>query len=619
MAKIDFMSLLRAQDKSPLEFKFDNLMCPPIPFFIPIFELWNLDRIVTDPRNTGKIKKKYALIDAIMHKYNFKNFHRGTNRIVYTHLGDPTIVAKVAFSKVGKADNLSEYQNQFLLKPFVTKMFHVSPCGILALSERVQPISSLIEFEQLAEDIFDVMTNYIIGKFVLEDVGTKFFMNWGMREGFGPCLLDYPYVFELDDRKLICIGLVNDANGQRVPCNGEIDYNDGFNELKCCKCGRRYFARELESTFKNNIQIVESEGEEMQVRVTYGNKVFADSHPGTKFARNFRKRSKPVMEVFNTPVAVVKKGNLTKSDELNNNFDIEFSFVGVHKEKEEITRGAIIEKIVDSELPSSLTILEIGDEDMQEKQKQEPVQVHQPDVDIDFVFKSIPQQAYKSEPCVITVELDEFPITFKKHDVVEKEPTPVVIEIEKQEPVETVNTDEIDISFTVTTNPPELQEKIDRVANNILPIVQEDVINNIDEEQPEVVETTLQSFDIPNRNNRVYKDPIQEYVQQPSVEAVVTETPNDGVRDTLFDWASDFMDECKSGRIKLFRITKRDLKNYFMKRIVGIEQLLIPNTLNANDARDQVDKELTSFIDENFEIIVDIEDNNKPIELDSRY
>ena len=29
-------------------------------------------------------------------------------------------------------------------------------------------------------------------------------MNYGLREGFGPVLLDYPYVFELDGRKLIC-------------------------------------------------------------------------------------------------------------------------------------------------------------------------------------------------------------------------------------------------------------------------------------------------------------------------------------------------------------------------------------------------------------------------------
>lgn len=35
------------------------------------------------------------------------------------------------------------------------------------------------EFKHMAEDVFHVLVNFIIGKYVLEDVGTKYFMNWG--------------------------------------------------------------------------------------------------------------------------------------------------------------------------------------------------------------------------------------------------------------------------------------------------------------------------------------------------------------------------------------------------------------------------------------------------------
>ena len=39
-----------------------------------------------------------------------------------------------------------EYQNQFLIKPFCTKVFEVSPCGTVGIAERVEPITSKAEF-----------------------------------------------------------------------------------------------------------------------------------------------------------------------------------------------------------------------------------------------------------------------------------------------------------------------------------------------------------------------------------------------------------------------------------------------------------------------------------------
>ena len=84
-----------------------------------------------------------------------------------------------------------------LLKPFVTKMFECSPCGTVATVERVEPITSRQEFLSVADDIFDLLNQQILGQYILEDIGTNYFMNYGLRKGFGPVLLDYPYLFEL--------------------------------------------------------------------------------------------------------------------------------------------------------------------------------------------------------------------------------------------------------------------------------------------------------------------------------------------------------------------------------------------------------------------------------------
>ena len=184
------------------------------------------------------------MIDKILVPRGFKKMASGTNRVTYRFLDDYRIVLKVAIDKVGLSDNGNEYKNQHILKPFVTKCFEVSPCGTVGLFERVIPITSREEFQNIAEDVFDLINN-LIGKYVLEDIGEKFYMNYGLRDGFGPVLLDYPYVFELDGRKLICN--VTDPFEPLGYCGGEIDYDLGYNNLICRKCGKRYLATELKS------------------------------------------------------------------------------------------------------------------------------------------------------------------------------------------------------------------------------------------------------------------------------------------------------------------------------------------------------------------------------------
>lgn len=82
-------------------------------------------------------------------------------------------------------------------------------------------------------------------------------------------MLDYPYVYELDGNKLYC--KKPDPTSPTGLCDGEIDYDDGFNFLKCTKCGAIYKAKELEKKIKNEEIIVERKGDiKMVIRAKGG-------------------------------------------------------------------------------------------------------------------------------------------------------------------------------------------------------------------------------------------------------------------------------------------------------------------------------------------------------------
>ena len=253
MAKINPIDLFYMKDKSPLEFKFESLVAPPLFSMIPMQLDAYLSSIVRSPKYAAKINQKYKIIDDCMEQYGFKKLGGGTNRVVYRSLTNDTIVLKIAIDRVGANDNPCEMLNQRLLAPFVTKCFEVSPSGVIGLFERVQPITYKDEFKSVAGDIYDLIVRYIIGKYVLADIGTNFYMNWGLREGFGPVLLDFPYVYEMDGKKLYCNNEVTTPYG-KVPCGGMIDYDDGFNFLKCEKCGKTYFAQDLQK--EGQIEII---------------------------------------------------------------------------------------------------------------------------------------------------------------------------------------------------------------------------------------------------------------------------------------------------------------------------------------------------------------------------
>ena len=314
MARANILDRLYTKKKPFDEFIFDSLSIPPMRNYIPQSEINKLHKLVSSIRYSSNLRYKTKEIDKIMRNLGFRRYHSGTNRVVYSYLEDTRFLAKIALDRVGLKDNPLEYKNQFFLKPFVTKVFEVSKCGTVALVERVEPITSIDEFKSMSNEIYDFLLDKVLGEYVVEDVGCEYFMNWGIRKNFGPVLLDYTYVYKLDGNKLVCKNK-NPDTGEY--CNGIIDYDDGFNNLVCEKCGKKYFAQDLEdkSQYKR-LELIKEEERivDMKFSVNRGNKVLfvVDS---TEESKNIMDKNKKVnTKSFNDMFEIVRDGRTPEVD-----------------------------------------------------------------------------------------------------------------------------------------------------------------------------------------------------------------------------------------------------------------------------------------------------------------
>lgn len=233
--------ILQGGTTTKIDLYYDNLTAPPISAVLNSWDIENLHSIAVSVKLSGNGAKKLEMIHYIMRNKGFKKLAGGTNRVVYYHPDIPGVVYKIAIDAVGIKDNPAEFINQKYLKPFCTKVFEVTPCGTVGSFERVNRITTFEEFYTMSMDIYYLIVNKFIGKYVLDDIGIDFFMNYGYRNAFGPVILDFPYVYILDGAKLYCNK--RKPNGKR--CGGEIDYEPGFNKLICSKCGAVYKARDL--------------------------------------------------------------------------------------------------------------------------------------------------------------------------------------------------------------------------------------------------------------------------------------------------------------------------------------------------------------------------------------
>ena len=272
------LNLLYKGTISKQDLNWDNMNTIPILYLLTVQDIEYIRKLILSPRYSGNNKLKMEKINEVMHLRGFTQFAGGTNRIVYTHPSAPNTVFKVAIDSVGINDNPAEFRNQYFLKPYCCKVFECSPCGTIASFEKVDRITTFEEFYTIADDYWYLITKVILGKYVMEDIGIDYWMNFGIRkldsgcspEICGPVILDFPYLFELDGAKLECQNQLPDG----TICHGEIDYDIGFNKLVCKKCGRRYHARDLSKRSDGiGILIRQKGSKRMKLEIKRGDKV----------------------------------------------------------------------------------------------------------------------------------------------------------------------------------------------------------------------------------------------------------------------------------------------------------------------------------------------------------
>lgn len=257
------LDALQSRIVTESEFNYDSLIARPLYSMLTQYDIDRLYNIATSVRFAGNTQKRYKAIEDIMHARGFSKLSSGTNRIAFVYYEDPSIVVKVAAAKTAIMDSPREFVNQALLKPFCTKVFEVSPDGVVGVFERVKGITSVEEYATVADQVFE-MLDFITGKYILADIGTKYPFNVGIRDGFGTVLLDFPYLYETDANKLVC--RKPDKNSPSGICGGLIDYDAGYNNLVCNKCGKIFKAVEL-GKYLETKQIVKGNGKIMDISV----------------------------------------------------------------------------------------------------------------------------------------------------------------------------------------------------------------------------------------------------------------------------------------------------------------------------------------------------------------
>ena len=168
--------------------------------------------------------------------------------------------------------------------------------------------------------------------YLMEDIGTQYFMNMGIRPDFGPVFLDFSFLYQGDISKLYCTK--PDYNSPTGCCEGEIDYDPGYNFLYCTKCGCKYKAIELSKRMADNTTVIRKRlkhdggRKPMKFEFNGGDKNCKNetkmSNNGGKFANSI-----PKMEI--KPSAI----GTTRSERSANKSGFTFSFSGGGSTKEE--------------------------------------------------------------------------------------------------------------------------------------------------------------------------------------------------------------------------------------------------------------------------------------------
>ena len=334
-------------------------------------DIYLLHELAVNPKyEIVSMTDRFNVYDQILGPKGFIRSHSGTNRVIYRNIYDDSFILKIGIDSVGIEANRSEFYNQNVLKPFVPKVYDISKCGTIALMEKVEPILNQEMFTMYANEIFNVIV-YLVGQgYLLEDIGTDFFMNWGIRYGFGPVLLDFPYVYRVNKSRLFCTMI--DMGGEK--CKGRIVYDDGFNYLVCDKCGKRYAAKDIGSSFRYltelNKKILRSEeamdyvikarNNSGSFEIKNGANVIVDKEASYNIMTKMDKGQSNVEKKESVAKQETVFGNKPQQDKFvkNNNLKIEQVLKSFNLTKEDITPDMLdhIEKALIVEAPMYIKV-----------------------------------------------------------------------------------------------------------------------------------------------------------------------------------------------------------------------------------------------------------------------
>lgn len=446
---------------------FDSITMPPWTQYVSMHDIEILYWAATSKSMAGNVDNRRKIIRQVLEPRGFKRLTGGTNRDVFVHYEDQSIVAKVALDMVGLGDNQKEYDVQRELFPWVTKMIQVCPSGVLGFAERVTPILSRKEYNAYLPMIY-VMLNEVLGKYIMEDIGTEFFKNIGIRKDFGAVLLDYPYAYELDANKLQCSNVLLDG----TICGGEIDYDSGMNYLLCKRCGKRYYASELQKQVdKSQISTSTIKGGKrpMIARLVKNGKVIAgtldsDSIIRPDVATPQQKESRPSRV---TSVNIIKNGKIiagTDAPSCDNTVSTILTLPGIEEDEPVSTEKDNTQKVEEKEVtlhyeakreedPDDAVMMSFSQvEDMDEDPMDVITKVIAEHPDLEPAIKSFAKQVAES---YLMQQEKEVKV---EYEIIRP---PIPVDSTVTENVATINPIEED-----TSNPPELLQNTNVVTQN---------------------------------------------------------------------------------------------------------------------------------------------------------
>ncbi len=186
--------------------------------------------------------EKARMIQLVLDQNNIDNvlLGPGTNRVAFLIDG---YVFKFAMDSWGIKDNYNELASSKELQPFVVKTYET--CGLINVCEYVTLMSTEDFAHPQVEKIIVSTLSELSVSYLLGDVGytAKNFTNWGYRDDGSVVILDYAYIYQIQNHDIICF---DDGH--------LLEYNEYFTHLVCPHCRRKYdfmeIRRRISTTFE---------------------------------------------------------------------------------------------------------------------------------------------------------------------------------------------------------------------------------------------------------------------------------------------------------------------------------------------------------------------------------